>query len=731
MNRKNRAHLRLGLVLAIAACATGKGKKSEQEKEEANAGPPATEARPVVDEHHGVKVTDPYRWLESWDDPKVRAWSDAQNRYARSVLDRLPGGDAIRARVGEIFRAESILYFRLQNRGDLLFAEQRHPPKQQPLLVVMPSTASGAERVLLDPNVLDPSGGTAIDWFKPSPDGALVAVSLSKAGTESGDLTIYRTADGQRVHEVVPRVNGGTAGGDLAWAADGKGFYYTRYPREGERPALDLNFYVQVYFHALGTSPEKDRYEIGKDFPRIAEIALDLDRKSGRILATVQNGDGGEFEHHLRSPKGGWRRLSTFSDRTLTAVFGPSDDLYLLSRKDAPRGKIVRVPIAAPDAAKGKVVVPEGDASIVQDFWGAPTVLPTRTRLYVLYQLGGPSAIRAFDLDGKPLDAPEQLPVSAAGGMTPVGKDDILFSNESFVVAPAWYRFSAAAGETKKTALVTQAPVDLSQVEVRREFATSKDGTKIPVNVLIPPGAALDGSSPAVLYGYGGYGVNIEPRFIPRVAVFLEQGVVYAVANIRGGGEFGESWHREGNLTRKQNVFDDFKAAIDLLVARRYTSPPRLGILGGSNGGLLMGAMLTQHPADVRAVVSFVGIYDMLRVELSPNGAFNVTEFGTVKDPEQFRALYAYSPYHHVRDGTRYPATLLLTGANDPRVDPMQSRKMAARLQAASRSGQPILLRTSADSGHGGSTPLDEQIAQYADVFAFFFHQLGVEVRKR
>jgi len=365
----------------------------------------------------------------------------------------------------------------------------------------------------------------------------------------------------------------------------------------------------------------------------------------------------------------------------------------------------------------------------VDGFWGPPTVLPTKTRLYVLYQLGGPSEIRAFDLDGKPLAAPKQLPVSSAGGMTLAGKDDILFSNESFVVAPAWYRFGAAAGETKKTALVTEAPVDLSRVEVRREFATSKDGTKVPVNVLIPPGVALDGSSPCVLYGYGGYGVNIEPRFIPRNAVFLEQGVVYAVANIRGGGEFGEDWHRQGNLLRKQNVFDDFKAAMDLLVAQRYTSPRRLGVLGGSNGGLLMGATMTQHPAEMRVVVSLVGIYDMLRVELSPNGAFNVTEFGTVKDEEQFRALHAYSPYHHVQDGTSYPATLLLTGANDPRVDPMQSRKMTARLQAASRSGEPILLRTSAGSGHGGSTPLDEQIAQYVDVFGFFFHHLGVEVR--
>jgi len=691
--------------------------------------PPSTHKVAVTDTYHGVRVTEHYRWLENWNDLAVKGWSEAQNAYARSILDELPGVEPIAKRVGEIFRAKSIRYFGLQHRRGKLFAEKYEPPKQQPFLVVMPSAeAADKQRVLVDPNVIDSTGKTSIDWYVASFDGKLVAVSLSKGGTETGDVHVFETATGKQVHEVVPRVNGGTAGGDLAWDPRGKGFYYSRYPREGERPKADMNFYVQVYYHRLGTSPEKDRYEIGKDFPRIAEIDLEMDR-SGRLLATVQKGDGGEFSHYLRSKKGKWRQFSTYGDKTLMATFGPKRDLYVLTRKDAPKGKILRVKIKKLDVAKGRVVVPEGEDTVVDSFWGSPTVLPTKKKLYVLYQLGGPSEIRAFDLRGRPLPAPKQLPVSSADGMTPIGGDDILFRDESYVEPPAWYRFNAKKGETKKTALVTEAPVDLSKLEVRREFATSKDGTKVPVNILVPPGLAMDGSDPCVLYGYGGYGVNVVPRFSARSGIFSEQGVIYAVANLRGGGEYGEEWHRQGNLLNKQNVFDDFKAAIDHLVEKKYTNPQRLGILGGSNGGLLMGATMTQHPTAVKVVVSFVGIYDMLRVELSPNGAFNVTEFGTVKDPEQFKALHAYSPYHQVEDETPYPPTLMLTGANDPRVDPMQSRKMTARLQAANSSGSPILLRTSADTGHGGGTPLEERIAQYVDVFAFYFHHLGVEYK--
>ena len=603
------------------------------------------------------------------------------------------------------------------------------PPKQQPFLITMTSVDSTESvRVLVDPNEMDPQGKTRIDWYVPAPDGRMVAVSISKSGTESGDVHVYEVATGKRAHEVIPRVNGGTAGGDLAWSPDGSGFFYTRYPRGDERPPEDMNFYQQLYYHKLGTPTDQDRYELGKELPRIAEIQLDMDHRTGRLLVTVQKGDGGEFAHFLRSPDGKWRQFSEFGDKVLQAAFGPTDGLFVVSRAGAPRGKILHVPIDELDVSKAKTVIAEGADAIVSEFGDPPTVLPTETQLYVEYQLGGPSEIRVFDLKGRPAAAPKQLPVSSVGGLTRLTGDDVLYMNTSFIEPPARYRYQAKDEKTVQTPFASRWPVDFSDIEVVREFAVSKDGTKVPVNIIMPTGAKRDGSNPCIVTGYGGFGVNVTPRFSATRRILLDQRIIYAVVNLRGGSEYGEQWHRQGNLTNKQNVFDDFAAACKHMIERGYTRSERLAIIGGSNGGLLVGALMVQHPKLVKTVVSYVGLYDMIRYELSPNGAFNIPEFGTVKNPEHFKAMYAYSPYHNVQEGTPYPATLFLTGANDPRVDPMQSRKMIARLQAATSSQAPLLLRTTADAGHGGE-PLDERIAQMTDVYAFLFDQLGIRFR--
>jgi prolyl oligopeptidase len=697
------------------------------------ADPPATKKAPVTDTYHGVSVTDDYRWLEDWSNKDVQAWSDAENAYARGVLDKLPGADALRKQLTKIMAAKTTSHSEFSYRGGRLFAIRRQPPKQQPFLVVMPAPDKPDARVLVDPNEIDAKGTTAIDWYVPSPDGKLVAVSLSKGGTESGDVHIYDVDTVKEVYEVVPRVNGGTAGGDLAWAPDGKGYYYTRYPRGKEREEKDLDFYQQVYFHELGSPTEKDRFELGKDLPRIAEIKLEADDATGRVLATVQNGDGGEFAFFLRDPDGKWRQFSTFKDKLVQAAFGRHDDLFVISLENAPRGKLLHLSVKDLDPAKAKVVIPEGKDTIIADFPGyssRQTVLPTDTRMYVTYQLGGPTELRCFDFDGKPLDAPKQLPISTVGGLARLTGDDILFSNGSYVEPRSVYEYRAKANETVKLPLTTPPPVDLSDVRVVREFARSKDGTMVPVNIMIPKGAKQDGTNPCLLTGYGGYSVNLVPSFAPERRILFDAGFIVAEANLRGGGEYGESWHRAGALVNKQNVFDDFAAAMQLMIDDKYTSPEHMAIIGGSNGGLLMGAALTQHPQMMKAAVSFVGIYDMLRVELSPNGAFNVPEFGTVKDEKQFQAMFAYSPYYHVKDGEKYPAVLFLTGANDPRVDPMQSRKMTARLQAATGSAARVLLRTSAGSGHGLDTSLSERIEEYVDVYSFLFAELGVPVKQ-
>ena len=686
----------------------------------ADAQPPAAPKKPVTDVYHGVSVTDDYRWLENYSDPAVKAWGDAQNRYARKYLDALPARAAISEELKRLYAQPSPLYTDLHAAGGQLFALKRQPPKEQPLLVALKSADDTAsERVVIDPNQLDPSGGTAIDFYVPSLDGKLVAVSLSKGGSESGDVHVYEVASGKETGAPIPRVNGGTAGGSLAWNADGSGFYYTRYPREGERPAADLGFFQQVYFHRMGTDSKQDAYALGKGFPRIAEIQLRSSPDGRYTLASMENGDGGDFAHYLAGPDGAWHQIALISDQIANIRFGRDGNLYLLSHANAARGKILRTPREHPSVAEAKTIVAESRVAI-EDFQ------PTEKNLYVLDQTGGPSQIRIFDLSGVAQGTVPLLAVSAVDEMAVSNNGELLFENVSFLDPPGWFRFDSTAKKATRTALFETGTANFSGIEVVRAFAVSKDGTRVPLSVIRRKGTKLDGKNPALLTAYGGYDVNITPDYKPWRKILLDRGFVLAVANLRGGGEFGEDWHRAGMMTKKQNVFDDFAACARYLIDQKYTNPAKLAVEGGSNGGLLMGATLTQHPELFGAVVSHVGIYDMLRVELQPNGAFNVTEYGTVKEQDQFKALYGYSPYHHVVDGTNYPPVLFLTGDNDPRVDPLNSRKMTARLQA-SGTKNPVLLRTSGNSGHGIGTALSEYLAQEADVLGFLCDQLGLK----
>ncbi|HWD93129.1 MAG TPA: prolyl oligopeptidase family serine peptidase [Verrucomicrobiae bacterium] len=686
---------------------------------------PMTPKHPVTNTYFSTSVVDDYQWLENFDDPAVKSWSAAENRAARGYLDKLPARGKVAEQLEKLYTAGSANYYSLQSRPGIIFALKFKPPAQQPQLITLKSLDDTAsEHVVLDLNKLNPKGTTAMDFFVPSHDGKRVAMSLSDNGSEDGTLFIYDVESGQALPDKIPRVQYPTGGGSVAWNADDTGVYYTRYPHAGERAADDLNFYQQVYFHRLGDSLERDRYELGKDFPRIAEIVLDSSRDGRYLLATVANGDGGEYAHYLLGPENQWRQLTRFSDQIKDGVFGRDGALYFLSRQDAPRGKILRAPLDSPEPAKASVVVAES-AAVIEG------ICPSASGLYVQDLVGGPSQIRFFNLknpESKPAIVP-LMPVSAVQGMLCPEGDQLFFRNLSYIEPYAWMAYDPASGKAHPTALAGSSPADFSDMEVVREFATSKDGTKIPLNIIRRKGTKLDGKNPTLLYGYGGYSISLSPSFNVGRRVWFDQGGIYVVANIRGGGEFGEEWHKAGNLTRKQNVFDDFAAAAEYLIKTGYTRREKLAVEGASNGGLLMGAFLTQHPGLVRAVVSHVGIYDSLRTELEPNGAFNVTEFGTVKDSEQFKALYAYSPYHHVVDGMHYPAVLFLTGDHDGRVNPYNSRKMTARLQAANKSQYPILLRTTAKAGHGMGTGLDERIAEEADVYAFLFDQLGIQYK--
>jgi prolyl oligopeptidase len=691
---------------------------------------PAAPKKPVTEVYHGVGVTDDYRWLEDKNGPAVKKWIDEENALTRSHLDKIAALVPLRARLEKLLADPSPSYGGLQLVAGTLFALKRQPPKEQPVLVTLKSADEpDSARVLLDPNTIDAKGKTTIDFFTPSPDAKLVAVSLSEGGSEIGTLSIYDLADMKKRADVIPRITNATAGGCIAWAPDSSGFYYTRYPRGNERPQEDMDFYQQVYYHKLGTPTESDRYEIGKDFPRIAEIFLDASPDGRYFLATVQKGDGGEFTHHLRGPDGKWVQLTKYADQVTAVAFGAKGDesLYLLSLKKTPRGKLLKLPLGVTDLSKAVTVVPESDVAIVglrdHSTRQSPTHLPTATGLYVLDVAGGPSQLRFFPRSGTPRQI--VLPdVAAVNDMVSLGGDDILLNINTFTQPAAWYRYKLGDDKPHQTALARKSPADFDDIQVTRLFATSKDGTKVPLTVLHKKGVKLDGNNPTLLYAYGGYGISLSPAFNPARRVWFDHGGVYAVANIRGGSEYGAPWHKAAMLTKRQNAYDDFFACARLLIDKGYTNPGRFAIEGGSNGGLLMGVALTQHPELFRAVASHVGIYDMLRVELSPNGAFNVTEFGTVKKSDEFTALYGYSPLHHVKDGGVYPAVLLLTGVNDGRVDPANSYKMAARLQAATSSDHPILLRVTFGSGHGIGASLSEAIQRTADVYAFLFEQL-------
>ena len=712
------------LVGSAAICATTTGQIPPA---------PAFPKSDTADTIQGARVADPWRALENAADPAVKAWSDAQNARTRAYLDALPGRSAITTKITHFLRDRSPSVYFLEARPGAVFGFYLDPAKQQPALVILdPAAGLSSHRAVIDPNLLDPSGHTAIDWYVASPDGTRVAVSLSKNGSEDGTLHIYDVTTGKEIEAPIDRVQFPTAGGALAWTADGQGFWYTRYPGP-DAPEAERHFNQALYLHRIGSDAAQDGQVLGASngLPRTAEIYLDGSRGGPFALASVELGDGGQFEHYVLKPDGSAVQISHFDDHVIGgAVITDDGTVFGVSRADAPMGKVLKLTSPYTGGfAKAAVFAPEDSGAAVIDGgeFETPLVL-TKDRLFVSRIAGGPSKVTSYALTGGDplvLDLPA---VSSAFEIDAAPGGEVLYRVGTYTEPFYYMRWDAKTRAATRTGLVMTSPISFADAQVTRIFATSKDGAKVPVTVISRKGVTLDGSHPVLLTGYGGYGINQVPRFAGAQArLWLDAGGVYAEANLRGGGEYGERWHTEGMLTKKQNVFDDMAAAAQTLIDRGYTKSDKLALIGGSNGGLLMGAMITQHPKLERAVVSAVGIYDMLRVELDPNGAFNVSEFGTVTDPAQFKALYAYSPYQNVHTGTAYPAVLMTTGANDGRVNPLHSRKFTAALQAATSSPYPILLRTSANSGHGIGNSVDEIIAETTDRIMFLFDQLGMD----
>ncbi|HEV8543308.1 MAG TPA: prolyl oligopeptidase family serine peptidase, partial [Verrucomicrobiae bacterium] len=554
---------------------------------------PQTPKRPVSDVYHGTTVVDEYRWLEDAANPEVKEWTREQRGYGRGLLDAVPERPALVERLRKLYLGASTSYHSLQANGGLLFALKRQPPAQQLILVTLKSADDpGSEQTILDPNKLDPKGLTSINLYWPSPDGKLVAVSLTEGGSEEGTLFIYDVARGARKSDQIPRVAFATAGGSLAWKADSSGFYYTRYPRTGERPEADLNFYQQVYYHRLGSDENSDTYVIGKEFPRIAEIALQMLPADRGLIVSYQLGDGGNFAHFLVAPDGSSKQLAGLEDGVKFIAIAPNGDLYLFSRQNAPRGKILRLKSGESDLAKASLVVPESQAVVsgydTHTLEIQATFYATRDNLYITDIIGGPSQLRDFDLDGHFKRFVPAEAVSTISQVVPFFDDEILFHAVSYLQPGAWFLYNAASGKATRTALAEKSPMNFDDCELVRESASSRDGTKVPLSIIRRKGTKLDGKNPTLLSGYGGYGIVISPAYLtPKFRLWLDHGGVFCMANLRGGGEFGEEWHQAGNLTRKQNVFDDFSACAEFLIKSGYTDPKKLAIEGGSNGGLL------------------------------------------------------------------------------------------------------------------------------------------------
>ena len=706
---------RAATLTVLVAALVGAAVRADPDKPPAT--PPTTPLHDVVDTYHGTQIHDPYRWLEDADAPAVRQWIDAQNAYTDQVMSGFADSAALVKRVGEL-ALTSTQRTDPQVAGGMLFYRRQTPPQPQPVLVAE-SWSGGEAKVLVDPNATN--GATAISDYWPSPDGRRVAYGTAEGGTENTTIHFVDVADGRVAEDSLPNAGGGTTPEALAWDADGKGVTYVRLPTPGSLPADELQFNAQLYHHTLGTAAATDTEALGKGFSRIAEYLLISSAHGGHAAAFAYSGDGTAEAVYLRRGNTWHKVLGTQAQ--VRAVDSPGNGaawdgerLLVISYQDAPRGKL----LSLDGEGHAHLLVPQQD-------WAMNGVAPIRNG-FLLREVSGPDwRVRQFGADGQPVRT-VPLPSTGIGIGVMASESDspvALITYVGWSLPTHWAKYDADSGNLT-TVFEVKPAADYSQLRTYRLEARSADGTLVPVTVVAMAGVQPDGRRPAILNAYGGYGLSQAPRFMGSTLAWLERGGVYALANIRGGAEYGDGWHEAGARANKQNCFDDFHAAAQALVGAHWTDVAHLGILGGSNGGLLMGAALTRHPADYRAVVSFVGVYDMLRAELWPNGAYNVGEYGTVRNPTEFAWLRGYSPLLHVRPETAYPAVLLITGENDPRVAPWHSRKFAAALQRANTSSQPILLLTRRNEGHGVTSSFSQRVGNTGAMLAFFAAQLGL-----
>lgn len=684
----------------------------------APARPPVAEKKPTEEILHGVKIIDDYRWLENASSPETQKWVGEEMAYTRSVLDRLPGRDGINKRLTELLQIGSINPPQME--GKYYFYTRREGMQNQPVLYVREGV-NGQDRVLVDANQLAADGTIALDWWEPSENGRMVAYGTSPSGSEMSTLHVIDTRTGNLLPDTIER----TRACSLAWLHDNSGFYYTRYPKKGDVPAGQEMYNRHVFLHLLGTDPATDPLIFGEGRDAEDWPSVNLSNDGRWLVISVEQG-WTKSELYL---------MDTQSDRPPTRVTTGKnflysgtvykDKLYITTNEDAPRYRVFVVDAGTFDRDAWKEVIPQSEA-VLQGIaiWGG--------KLFAQYEHNATSQLRLFDLEGKKL-SDISLPAigSVFGSSGKWNRDEFFYGFQSFTFAPSIYRYDLKTGATSLWAKVDAPSIDSAAYEVNQEWFQSKDGTRVPMFVVHKNGLAKDGHNPTLLTGYGGFNVSLSPVFSRTAYLWMEHGGVYAVANLRGGAEFGEDWHRAGMLDKKQNAFDDMIAAAEHLISAGYTDKNHLAIQGGSNGGLLMGAMITQRPDLFRAVICQVPLLDMIHYQNFQIAKLWIPEYGSSEDPQQFKWLYAYSPYHHVKVGTEYPAILFMTADTDTRVDPMHAKKMAAEMQAEAKNGEsrtrPILLRIESKAGHGAGKPVAKQIEEYTDIYSFLFWQLGVK----
>ncbi len=671
--------------------------------------PPESDVRVVREELHGVAVEDPYRWLEDGESAESQAWIDAQASYTRDYLDGLQQRQAIRDRMAEILASGSIST--PDEAGGRYFYSRRDGGQDQPV-VYMREGPHGEDVALLDPNGMSSDGTTTVDWYVPSKDGKMLAYGKSTEGTETSTMYILEIDTGRTLDDVFPKVRFANP----QWLRDGSGFYYSR-PVDVESigPGEEL-YNRRVYLHELGRSFEDDPEVFGHGLEK-AHIPDGMLSDDERYLLLDTFLGWGRNHIYVRDVASG--RQTTIAEDGESSYFGEivGYTLYLLTNSEAPRYRVVAVDLRRPERANWTTVIPEGDAVI--EFASV-----AGDRLFVGRMRDAHSELHSYALDGSD-ERQVQLPGlgTVEGFTSKQTSDEAFFSFSTFVQAPTIFRIEAGGTQPEAWQAVSS-PVQADDFEVRQVFYESTDGTRVPMFVIAKTGTPADGTVPGMLYGYGGFNIALTPSYSTWIFPWIEAGHVLAIANLRGGSEYGEEWHRAGMLANKQNVFDDFIAAGEYLKAEAIVDPDRLVIHGRSNGGLLVGAALTQRPELWKAAVSGVPLLDMLRYDQFRMAKLWVSEYGTAENAEDFQWLRAYSPYHNVREGIPYPATLIYTADSDSRVDPMHARKMVARLQAADAGEAPILLRYERSAGHGRGKPLYKIADEWADIWSFLFAQI-------